>query len=187
MFGFIKNKLKFNKIVKMQFNQQIIFSALEGGEYIMSDLYAQKPPLTENFNVSFGIGEDKRSLQVLFTIDDKEYPLNIDTSTESFTFFVNFLEAICSFKSWKTLVYVSSTDNVNDFFYIKNIDSSRLRLIALLNVKGEAQRVDICIDPQMFLSEFVTPFRTEIKPFDKILQEAAVLEKYSPEKISLPL
>jgi len=37
MFQFIKNKLKFNKICKIQFNQQVIFIALDSGKYILED------------------------------------------------------------------------------------------------------------------------------------------------------
>lgn len=187
MFDFIKKKFKFNKIVKMQFNQQIIFLAQEGGNYMVSDAYKQLPAHTENFNVSYEFIKDETILRVVLNVDDETYCLDINIETESFLYFLNFLEAICCFETWRSLVYVSSTDNVNDFLYVKNIDDSKMRIIALLNVNGEQKTLDKCIDTKAFISEFVYPFIKDIGPFNEYLKEAQELAKYSPKKINLPL
>lgn len=52
MFKLIKNIIKFKKIEKMQFNQQVIFMALDAGKYfIFSDEQRWKhlPPKNEGF------------------------------------------------------------------------------------------------------------------------------------------
>ena len=119
-------------------------------------------------------------------INDKDYTLNINTETESATYFANFLEALWCFKSWESLVYVSSTDDVSDFLCLQNVEPLTQRLAIMIDAKGKKEIVDICVDAELFSKEFILPL-CECKPFNKIIEKAKNLEKYSPKKVKMPL
>ena len=190
MFKFIENIIKFKEIKKRQFNQHVIFMALEAGEYFLfseEERWKHLPPKTKNFKVDFEVSDDNKILKINLHIDDKIYTLNIDTNTESAVYFANFLESIWCFKDWDSLVYVSSTDNVNDFLCLQNVEPSTLtqRLAIMIDAKGKREIVDICIDAELFSKEFIFSL-CECEPFDKIIKEATKLEKYSPKKVKMP-
>ena len=127
-------------------------------------------------------------LKINMHINDKTYTLNINTETESATYFANFLESIWCFKNWDSLVYVSSTDNVDDFLCLRNVDPKTLtqRLSIMIDAKGKKEIVDICIDLELFSKEFIQPL-WDCDPFAKIIEDATNLEKYSPKKVRMPL
>ena len=190
MFKFISNIIKFKKIEKRQFNQHVIFMVFEAGEYFLfseEHRWEHLPPKTDNFKVDFNVSDDHKILKINMHIDDKIYTLNIDTNTESAAYFANFLESIWCFKDWDSLVYVSATDNVNDFLCLQNVEPSALtqRLAIMIDAKGRKEIVDICIDAELFSKEFIYPL-CECEPFDKIIKEATKLEKYSPKKVKMP-
>ena len=191
MFKFIENIIKFKKIEKRQFNQHVIFMALDAGEYFLfskEQRWENLPPKTENFKVDYEVSNNHKILKINMHINDKTYTLNINTETESATYFANFLESIWCFKDWESLVYVSSTDNVSDFLCLRNVDSKTLtqRLAIMIDAKGKKEIVDICIDAQLFAKEFIQPM-WDCDPFSKVIEEAAKLEKYSPRKVKMPL
>ena len=191
MFKFISNIIKFKKIEKRQFNQQVIFMALEAGKYfIFSDeqRWQHKPPKTEDFKVDFEVSDDHKILKINLNINGNKHTLNIDTKTESATYFANFLESIWCFKDWDSLVYVSSTNDASDFLCLNNVEKSTLtqRLMIMLDTKGKKEIVDVCIDAQLFAKEFIQPLR-DCEPFNKAIGEAILLEKYSPKKVKMPI
>ena len=191
MFKFIKNKIKFHKIEKRQFSQHVIFMAQTAGEYFLfseEERWKHLPPKTENFKVNFEVTGDSRILKIILDIDNNKYVLNIDTKTESAVYFINFLESFWCFKNWDSLVYVSSTDNTNDFLCLRNVEADTFtqRLAIMLDANGEKKIVDICIDAQLFAQEFIYPLY-ECEPFAKFIKEAQLLEKYSPKKVKMTL
>ena len=191
MFKFIDNKIKFIKIERRQFNQHVIFMALDAGEYFLwseKERWKHLPPKTENFKVNFDTSDNHEILIINLNIDDKKYILNINTKTESCPYFANFLESIWCFKNWDSLCYVSSTDNVSDFLCLQNVDPKTLtqRLAIMIDAHGKREIIDICIDAQLFAKEFIYPL-CECEPFDKIIKDATKLEKYSPKKVRMPL
>ena len=165
--------------------------ALEAGEYFLFSeeerWWKYLPPKTENFKVDFEVSDDHKILKINLHIDDKIYTLNIDTNTESAAYFANFLESIWCFKDWDSLVYVSSTDNVNDFLCLRNVEPKTLtqRLAIMVDAKDKKEIVDVCIDTQLFAKEFINPLR-ECEPFKSIIEKAILLEKYSPKKVKMP-
>ncbi len=186
MFDFITKRLKFKRIVNRQFNQHVIFIALEAGEYFMSDRWNQIPEVTNNFKVEFKVLNDSKILQIIILIDEQRYILNINTETESAAYFTNFLESICCFKTWDSLVYVSSTDKPKDFLCINLVEPLIFRVMALIDNPDNPQYIDICVDAKLFCSELISPL-FECKPFSKYIAEAKLLEKYSPNKVLLPI
>ena len=189
MFKFISNIIKFKKIEKRQFSQHVIFAALDAGEYFLfsdEQRWNNLPAKTGNFKVDFGVSEDHQILNINMHINDKDYTLNINTETESATYFANFLEALWCFKSWESLVYVSSTDDVSDFLCLQNVEPLTQRLAIMIDAKGKKEIVDICVDAELFSKEFILPL-CECKPFNKIIEKAKNLEKYSPKKVKMPL
>ena len=191
MFNFFKNIIKFKKIKKRQFNQQVIFIAHDAGKYFIfseEERWKHLPSKTKNFKVDFEVSDDHKILKVNMHIDNKTYTLNVDTKTESATYFANFLESIWCFKDWDSLVYVSSTSNTNDFLCLTNIDKSTLiqRLMIMLDVKDKKEIIDICVDAQLFAKEFIQPLR-ECEPFKSVIEQAILLENYSPKKVRMPI
>lgn len=190
MFQFIKNKLKFSKICKIQFRQQIIFVALDGGKYILGDEnWDVKPKKARNFNVNFEVLDNAKVLKVIFLIDEQKYSFCVDTREECGTYFMNFLEAFHCFNNWESLVYVSSTDKPKDYLCITNSQPSEpdfLRLIMLINDNDNTEIIDTYIDIKLFISEFIIPL-TECEPFKQYIEQAQLLLKYSPKKVKMPL
>ena len=191
MFKFIENIIKFKKIEKRQFNQQVIFMALDAGKYFIfseEERWKHIPPKTKNFKVDFEVSDDHKILKINMHMDEKTYTLNINTETESATYFANFLESIWCFKDWDSLVYVSSTDNTSDFLCLTNVEKSTLsqRLMVMLDAKGKKEIVDICVDAQLFAKEFIQPLR-ECEPFKSVIEKAILLENYSPKKVRMPI
>ena len=184
MFDFITKRIKLKNIINRQFNQQVIFIAQEAGEYFISDRWKKIPEITKDFKVEFEVSNDSKILQINMFIDGQKYILNINTKTESAVYFVNFLESICSFKTWDSLVYVSSIDNTKDFLCINFVEPLIFRIMALIDNPDNPKYIDICVDAKLFCSEFISPL-FECEPFSKYIAQARLLEKYSPKKVQL--
>lgn len=185
MFKFITNRIKFNKIVKRQFNQHIIFIAHDIAMDYFEKVMSAKPNITNKFEVNFEVSENKEVLIILLNIDDNRYELHINTKAESASYFINILEAIYSFKSWDSLVYVSATENPNDYIHI-SFSPTYFRFIAVLNAHGEPKYIDTLIEGIDIIDKLVVPL-IECEPFGKYMLEAKKLHKYSPKKVKLPL
>jgi len=191
MFKLIKNIIKFKKIEKRQFRQHVIFMVFDAGQYFLfseEERWKYLPPKTDNFKVDFEVSNDHKILKINLHIDNKDYIFNINTETESATYFANFLESIWCFKDWESLVYVSSTENVEDFLCLRNVDPKTLtqRLAIMIDAKDKKEIVDICVDAELFSKEFIQPL-CDCDPFAKIIEDAIKLEKYSPKKVRMPL
>ena len=185
MFRFIKDKIKFNKIKKVQFEQHIIFTALEPDGYFVSERLEQIPEKANDFNVYFKISDNCENLRINFEINNELYFMDINIKTENVLYFINFLESIYCFNSCDSLVYVSSNNNPNDFFCIKTVDPLTLRIMAILNVHNDMKIIDICIDKQDFENKFLVYF-ANCTPFDIHINAAKLLKKYSPKIIAMP-
>lgn len=185
MFEFITNRIKFNKICERQFNQHSIFIAHDIAMDYFEKSIKTKPNITNKFEVSFEVSDNKEVLIIILNIDDNTYRLCINTKTENAPYFINLLESIYCFKSWDSLVYVSATNNPNDFIYII-FSQKYFRIIGILNAHEEPQYIDTLIDGADIIEKLVVPL-VDCEPFGKYMMDAKKLHKYSPAKVKMPL
>ena len=185
MFKFISDRIKFKKIVDMQFRQHVIFLAHDiAMDYFEKEINTVPNP-AKKFEVSFNVSDNKEVLGIVLNIDDNEYHLDINTKTETAPYFINVLEAIYSFKSWDSLVYVSSTDKPNDFLYIR-FSPTYFRIFGILNANSEPQYLDTLIKGIEILDKLVAPL-IDCEPFGKYMLNAKKLYHCSPKKVEMPL
>lgn len=185
MFKFISDRIKFKKIVDMQFRQHIIFIAHDiAMDYIEKEMDTVPNP-AKKFEVSFNVSDNKEVLGIVFNIDDNEYHLDINTKTESAPYFINVLEAIYSFKLWDSLVYVSATDKPNDFIHI-NFSPTYFRIIGVLGANDKPKYIDTRIKGIEILDKLVVPL-VDCEPFGKYMLNAKKLYHCSPKKVKMPL
>ena len=186
MFGFIKKLIKIRQIYKTQLRQQVIFLALDAGEYFICEHWAEMPDLAKTFCTTIEpiIGNNKLKLSI--KVNDEIFPLIIDLQNESIIYFTNFLESILCFENCKSYVYVSSTDNTNDFFCINKVSDDIYRIMAIVDVQKDKRILDTCVYKNIFEEQFLKPLEG-IEPFDKVKQNSSQLKKYSPKVIKLPI
>lgn len=180
MFNFIKNKLKLKKIEKTQFRQWVIFIALNGGDYLENDELQKTPEKAKSFNATFGVSNGNETLRVYFIVNHEEYYFDINNKSESASYFINFLECTQCLKDLKNIVYVSSINDTKDFLYITEINAETLKIM-LLSADKNKECLYFCIDKEEFFSKFIAPL-AQCAPFDKYMQEAKKLYKYSSKK-----
>lgn len=185
MIKFITDRIKFKKIVDMQFRQQIIFIAHDVAMDFFEKAMEVVPNPASKFEVSFEVSDNKEVLGIILNIDDNQYRLDINTKTENAPYFINVLESIYSFKSWDSLVYVSSTDKPNDFIHI-NFSPTYFRIIAVLGANDEPKYIDTRIEGIEILDKLIVPL-VDCAPFGEYMLNAKKLYHCSPKKVKMPL
>lgn len=56
----------------------------------------------------------------------------------------------------------------------------------VLDAKSKKKIVDVCIDAKLLSKELIQPLR-DCELFSKVIDEAILLEKYSPKKVRMPI